>query len=204
MFFETIKLLHGQLSNLSYHQERMDRTRNFHYNKCGKLTLSEILPLVSEYTEGLFKVRVDYGLNISKVSIEPYKIKAHQRLQILEIGNFDYSFKFSDRSFFSSHLDLNPIFDDILFTRNGFLTDTTYCNVILFDSNQWVTPNTFLLPGTKREQLLADRKIIERNITVQDLSTYKQICFINAMRDFEKTYSFVINQDEIQLTENEH
>ena len=203
MFFETIKLLNGHLHNLSYHQDRINRTRKFYYNESGELSLSEILPLVSEYTEGLFKVRVDYGLNISKVSIEPYKIKTHQRLKILEIGDFDYSFKYTNRDFFISKLNEFLDFDDILFTRNGFLTDTTYCNLALFDGKEWVTPSTFLLPGIKRCLLLANEKIKEQQISLRDLGNYRKICFINAMRDFEKSYTFVINQDEILLTKNE-
>lgn len=203
MFFETIKLLNGNLHNLSYHQDRINRTRKFYYSESGELSLSQILPVVSEYTEGLFKVRVDYGLNISKVSIEPYKIKTHQRLKILEISDFDYSFKYADRSFFISSLDENDDYDDILFTKNGLITDTTYCNLALFDGKEWVTPNTFLLPGTKRSQLLTDYKIIEKTVSLHDLAAYKEICFINAMRNFEKSYTFVINQDEILLTENE-
>ena len=203
MFFETIKLLNGHLHNLNYHQDRINRTRKFYYNESGELSLSEILPLVSEYTEGLFKVRVDYGLNISKVSIEPYKIKTHQRLKILEIGDFDYSFKYTNRDFFISKLNEFLDFDDILFTRNGFLTDTTYCNLALFDGKEWVTPSTFLLPGIKRCLLLANEKIKEQQISLRDLGNYRKICFINAMRDFEKSYTFVLNQDEILLTENE-
>jgi 4-amino-4-deoxychorismate lyase len=203
MFFETLKLKNGHLYNLTYHQERVNSTLDAHFSDGKKINLQDLIAFTSEYPEGLYKVRVDYGLTISKVSIEPYEIKTHRRLKILEVRSFEYSFKYAERSFFASTLDENPGYDDILFTKNGLITDTTYCNIALFDGSQWITPGTFLLPGTKRKQLLLDKKIIERNITAEDLSSYKQICFINAMRDFEKTYCFVINQNEILLTENE-
>lgn len=201
MFFETIKLLNGELFNLNYHQERLNRTLRYNFPGAEKIDLSCLIPLFSGYNKGLHKVRVDYGEQITKISIDPYHIKTHVKMKILDVGNFDYSFKFSDRTFFSSKLSENPDFDDILLTQYGYLTDTTYCNIALFNGLEWFTPNTFLLPGTKRNQLLTDKKITERNITLKDLSTYREICFINAMRDFEKRYTFVLNQDEILLNE---
>jgi 4-amino-4-deoxychorismate lyase len=203
MFFETIKLQNGHLHNLTYHQERVNRTRDIHFPDEQKIDLKDLIAFTSEYPEGLYRVRVDYGLTTSKVSIEPYEIKPHHRIKILEVGDFEYSFKYTDRSFFLSSLGENADYDDILFTKNRLITDTTYCNIVLFDGNNWVTPSDFLLPGTKRNQLLTDNKIIEKTLFIQDLSTYKEICFINAMRDFEKRYTFVLNQDEILLTENE-
>lgn len=201
MFFETIKLLNGQLHNLHYHQERINRTIGFHYTDKKEVNINDILHATSIYPKGLYKVRVDYDLKINKVSIDPYQIKLHRKLKIIDTEGFNYSFKYADRSFFTSQLLKHPDCDDILFTENGYLTDTTYCNIAIFDGKEWITPKTYLLPGTKRTQLIAEKRVFERTIHVNDLPNYEQIVFINAMRDFEKKYTFTLHQNEITLQE---
>ncbi|MCD8539847.1 MAG: aminotransferase class IV [Leadbetterella sp.] len=85
--------------------------------------------------------------------------------------------------------------------KNGHLTDTTYCNVALFDGKEWVTPDTFLLPGTKRAALIHNGMLREIPVTVRDLPGFEALAFINAMRDFEKKYTFVADQNELILAE---
>lgn len=204
MFFETIKLLNGRLQNLSYHQARMDRTLQQHFPSEKAIQLDYLTPIAEKYPEGLYKLRVDYDTQVREMTIQAYQIKTHHKLKILDAGDFDYSFKSADRSFFDSKLKEFRDCDDLLFTRNGFLTDTTYCNIALFDGKEWITPSTYLLPGTKRSQLIQDNKLKEKPIDMNHLKDYHQICFINAMRDFEKRYTFVVQQDEILLTEYEH
>jgi 4-amino-4-deoxychorismate lyase len=59
-------------------------------------------------------------------------------------------------------------------------------NIIFFDGLSWVTPARPLLKGTCRERLLASGLILERDISVNDLSGFTGCKLINAMRDPER------------------
>lgn len=201
MFFESIKLLNGRIQNLEYHQQRLNRTLEKHFPE-EKLSLIEALKKVElANPNGLFKVKVVYSDKIETMEVTAYEIKPHHKLKIVEIEDFDYSFKYLDRIFFEEQLAKNPDFEDIIFSKNGKITDTTYCNIAFYDGEKWFTPNTFLLAGTKRAKLLNEDILTEKAISLNHLSQFQQIAFINAMRDFEKKYTFTYINSEIHLTE---
>ena len=77
---------------------------------------------------------------------------------------------------------------DILIVKNGLITDTSYSNIILYDGKEWVTPESFLLNGVKRQHLLNKCIIKEMKVRTVDLKNFKKISLINAMlepRDIE-------------------
>lgn len=199
-FFETFRLLNGQLCNVELHLERVRKTQAAFFGRAG-FEVNELYDTLTDYPEGLFKVRVDYDSAITGIRVDLYEIQPHRKLRIVDAGDFNYAFKFSDRDFFRKSLDRYPDCDDILFLKDGHITDTTYCNVALFNGKEWVTPATFLLPGTKRAALIRSGVLREATVTVHDLSGFEAISFINAMRDFEKKYTFVIDQTELILAE---
>ena len=108
------------------------------------------------------------------------KIKSFKVVQCDEI---DYSLKYADRSLLNELFSLREEHDDILIVKNGLLTDTSYCNIVLENNQQFFTPGTPLLKGTKREELLQSGLIQEAYLTVSDLVLFKRIHFINAMLD---------------------
>ena len=68
------------------------------------------------------------------------------------------------------------------------VTDSSYANVVFRDINgNWVTPLTYLLPGTRRASLLQRGLIKETIITYMDLNKYVEVKLINAMIGFEDT-----------------
>ncbi len=199
-FFETFKLLNGQLCHVTFHLERIRKTQNAFFRTAG-FEITEIYDALKDYPEGLFKVRVDYNSSITGIRADLYEIQPHRKLGFLDAGNFDYSFKFAHRDFFRESFSHYPDCDDILFLKEGCITDTTYCNVALFDGREWITPSTYLLPGTKRAALIHSGALREARVTLQNLMDFKAIAFINAMRDFEKKYAFVRDQNELILAE---
>jgi len=199
-FFETFKLLNGQLCHTELHLERVRKTQAAFFSSAG-FEVNALYDVLTDYPEGLFKVRVDYDSAITGIRADLYEIQPHRKLSIIDAGDFDYSFKFADRSFFRESLEHYPDCDDILFLKDGCLTDTTYCNIALFDGKEWITPATFLLSGTKRAALLHSGLLREATVTLPDLPGFEAIAFINAMRDFEKKYTFVCDQNELILAE---
>jgi 4-amino-4-deoxychorismate lyase len=93
----------------------------------------------------------------------------------------------------------NADFDDVIFYKNGILTDATYSNLVFFDGNTWFTPENYLLNGIKRKALLESGIITEKRILKDDIQYFQKIAFVNAMRDFEKMYTFVQKDDFLLL-----
>ncbi len=108
-------------------------------------------------------------------------------LQLVNADDFDYSHKFANRSHFEL-LSKNIGTDDILIVKNGFLTDTTYANIVFKDkSGNWFTPSTPLLAGTKRAKLLAENKIEAVELCPKDISKFVEARLINATTDLENS-----------------
>jgi 4-amino-4-deoxychorismate lyase len=74
--------------------------------------------------------------------------------------------------------------DDVLLVKNGLLTDTSYCNIALFDGVNWVTPLTPLIQGVTRAQLLEDGKLIAKDIKLEELMNFQKIALFNALNEF--------------------
>jgi 4-amino-4-deoxychorismate lyase len=198
-FFETIRLENGQFSHLEFHLERVARTQIHHFDEAD-FDVSLLFNVIPNASEGICRVRVDYGQKIENIAVYPYEVKDHHTLDLVEIEDFDYSFKYTDRSFFEQELKRRAGVSDLIFVKEGYLTDTTYCNILLFDGERWLTPHTPLLRGTKRSYLLQTKQIFEKAIPASDITSYRKIAFINAMRDFEKVYLFSKEADRLYLT----
>ena len=80
------------------------------------------------------------------------------------------------------------------------MTDASYSNIILFDGKNWITPETYLLNGVKRQFLLHQKVIKEAKVTIDNLHNFSKIALINAMRDFELVYDFELKNGLIHLS----
>ena len=198
-FFESIKLFNGKFELLDLHTERLNRTRIYFYENSEPVDLHKELNVPSGYETGLFKVKVIYSECIDEIIIEPYVIKGCSTVRLVEKVYLSYEYKFLDRAILEEDLKRDMLADDVIFLRNGELTDASYSNVILFDGKEWFTPQNCLLAGVKRRSLLDARNLKERRIYNDELGNFTKIAFINAMRDFEKMYTFVLIDDLLIL-----
>ncbi|MBK5195388.1 MAG: aminotransferase class IV [Proteiniphilum sp.] len=191
MFLETICILNGKVQNEHAHVERMQQTAAYHRITAPPLPgLEKMLPV--ELTEGRVKCRIIYNNTIEEVAFAPYHPKVIASLRLVEASP-DYTFKYADRSALLNLLKQKGDYDEILITRNGLITDTSYSNVVLSKGDHYYTPHTFLLNGTKRQQLLLSGRIREREIRVASLGDYDRIYLINAMLDIEDGVSLPIS-----------
>jgi para-aminobenzoate synthetase/4-amino-4-deoxychorismate lyase len=79
----------------------------------------------------------------------------------------------------------HPAFDDvIMINERGEITETTVANLVVELDGCWCTPplDAGCLPGVQRRLLLAEGQIIERVITVDDLSRVQGVALINSLR----------------------
>lgn len=186
LLFETIKVVNKKLLNLSYHNERLNRTR-FEIFKCtNELNLSEFLKIPANISNDVYKYKVIYADEIKGVEFRRYIPKTINKLRLVN-NEIDYSYKYLDRTQIEILLKKNCEKDDedILIVKNGRITDTSFSNIVLFDGKEWCTPKFPLLKGTKRAKLLNDKKIIEKDIMIYELKNYEQFVLINAMMEFE-------------------
>lgn len=182
---ETIQVKNGVLQDINYHKQRFRKTRMKIFGCKPDIDLSDFVLLTPELKNGLYKCRVTYDSQIRNVEFESYKPKTIASLKIVHCNTIDYKYKYKNRS------DINELYkrrkkcDDVLIVKNGYITDTSFCNVLFFDGKDWYTPSTPLLEGTKRQKLLEKNIIKEKGIKVSDLRQFRSAMLINAMLDFD-------------------
>jgi len=173
-FIETL-LITNKIENLIYHNIRMNKTREIFFNT-EPLNLANYIEIRPNK-----RVRVIYDKDILKVEYFDLKHREFKRLKVV-YSDIDYSFKYENRE------KLNNLkvdgYDEVIIVKNGFITDTTISNLAFFDGKEWVTPNTPLLKGTKRAELLKKGFLKEKEIKIEDLKNYKKVAMMNAILGF--------------------
>jgi len=77
-----------------------------------------------------------------------------------------------------------PADDVILWNERGEITETSVANLVLEIDGEALTPaaTSGLLPGTLRGELLANRRVREATLTIEDLSRADAVWAINSLR----------------------
>ena len=187
LFLETIRLQDGKFHFLSYHQQRMDRTRSHFYKEGSPLILSDYLSVSAKYSHGLYKVRVIYSDTIHEVTYQAYTPRPVSTLRVVNADHVEYAFKYLDRSAINALYAQKGESDDILMIKDGLLMDTSYANIILSDGQYWYTPAQPLMMGTCRARLLESGEIIPADIYLDHLHEFKELRLINAMMSAEES-----------------
>ncbi len=180
---ETIQIKNGQFQHIEYHNKRFNNSRLEWFGLNDFQYIENLIEIPFECSGGTFRCRVVYDKEIRGLTISPYIHKEIKTLKLVNIGDWEYSHKYADRSFMSNLLEENKDFDEVIMVKNGLITDCTIANLAFWDGTNWFTPSTPLLEGTKRQQLLDNQKIMETEIEVEDLKKYKGVCLVNAFRD---------------------
>ena len=189
--FESIRVEGGRAHLLQYHQNRLNRSYLELFKTACPWALESILPELP--SEGLFKLRFKYNKDSFSFETLQYTPSKIESLKLIEINSYSYNFKFTDRSGIDQAFNLRVNCDDILMTKNGFLTDTSYCNILLFDGKDWFTPEHPLFKGVQR-QFLIDQQIIKtKQIHKEELSKFKSFQLINALNPFDKNRKFSVD-----------
>jgi 4-amino-4-deoxychorismate lyase len=201
LLFETIKVVNKKMLNVSFHNERMNRSRYELFGCRDELNLNEIVEIPSDIAKDIYKCKVIYSDTIKDVEFRKYIPRKIDLLKLVYSDVITYSYKYLDRSVFEVLLQKNNCSEneDMLVVNYGRVTDTTYSNVVLFDGKEWHTPQFPLLKGTKRARLISDKRIFEKDILVEDLRYYEKIVLINAMLEFDPVNAelvkhFVVNE----------
>lgn len=183
-FIETIKVKDGSFCNLSLHSRRAIRTSEIHFGVSLNFDIpTDIIPM--DMRIGIVKCRVLYSDTVESITFEPYRFRPINNLALVYDNNIDYTYKSEDRSRLQSLVSQKGNCDEILIVKNGYITDTSYSNIVLENSEGLFTPSTPLLAGIKRQLLIDAGTIIEKDIRVDDLHRYSRAYLINAMIDLD-------------------
>lgn len=182
--FETIKFCDGEPQNPGLHEKRLNTSRRRLFGSTIEISLTEHIRVPDNCRSGVYRCRVIYEASVISVEFIPYQPATVHTLRVVYADNIDYGMKYLDRSCLTSLID-RDVADDVLIVKNGFVTDTSYSNIVFTDGRNWITPDTPLLRGTMREKLLSAGTIREERIMLEQLNRFTHFKLINAMLGFD-------------------
>ena len=193
----------GELIAGELHRERMLRTLREQGAEASSAFLQSLLSTspwreVEAYLAGqqilpatTYRLTLEYSLTgLSAIRLVPYCKRTIRALRpILLPDGFEYSYKYTDRSFFDRMKAELASEEEPLFVRpDGTITDTSFTNVLIETESDYLTPTRPLLKGIQREGLLRAGLIAEADdLTLSTLrSKAKSILLINALLPLEE------------------
>ena len=185
-YFETIKCEDNEIFNLDYHNKRVANTIGLNIN---------LQEYVYPPTNELLRCKVIYNKNeITNVLYFPYVKREIKSFKILFDDKVEYSKKYVNREKLDELFLKKENCDEIIIVKNSIVTDTSIANIAIYYENSWVTSKNCLLKGTTRDRLIEEKKLIEKDISLEMLKNTSHIALMNAMIDFFviKDYSFKI------------
>lgn len=190
-FIESIRVCDSKFCSLEWHLRRMRQTIAYWQYPLDLSILSWQVP--EELGSEIFKCRIVYDSQIREMTYSPYQPRIIRSLKLVDGEALDYAFKYEDRSAIMRLLQQKESCDDILITKGGYITDTSYSNVVLENSEGLFVPHTFLLNGTRRQRLLSEGIVRERAIRPSDLGQYHRLYLINALIGLEEDVSLPLS-----------
>jgi 4-amino-4-deoxychorismate lyase len=183
---ESIKMNDGIIYNIEYHQDRLRRSLHELFPNVTAIDLVNELSRVQLPNSGLYKVRVVYGPDVEKIEAVSYAFPTIKSLKVVYHNDIDYHLKYTNRQLLNNLYSLRGSCNDIIIIKNGLVTDSFSANLLFFNGQHWLTAESPLLKGTKRQWLLDKGLIFESRINVSDLTSFQKVGLINAMIDFDE------------------
>jgi len=199
--FESILLEDGKYFLLDRHLERLRKSAAYFGFK--NYELGTILDRIAvEHSAGSFKVRVTLWEN-GRIETDCSAVQqtTHRVVALATEATTSDRFLFhktTRRGFYNSQVAARPDCDDIIFwNERGEVTESSIANVVIRVGDEFFTPpvSSGLLAGTFRDQLLADGKIKERVITIEELRTANEIFLVNSVRRWIQATDYTDSTD---------
>lgn len=190
--FETLLIIDGEVQNLTYHQQRFKQAVREYFGCEPTFNLMQILVVPAVYQQGKVRCRIDYNATEFEIKFFAYSPKQVQHFRCVEVENWDYHLKFSDRKRF----DLLNILqnEEVIIINNGNVSDCSIGNLLFLKAGIWYSSQDYLLKGTQLTRLLEQRKVRLIKITQADLGEYEKIMLINALNPFDESRALLCSQ----------
>ena len=123
-----------------------------------------------------------YNERIERIELSSYKLKPINTVKLVHHNYINYLYKYEDRTELTSLYHQRGAADDIIIIKKGFLTDSYYANIALkYRDGLWYTPLNPLLKGTKRQYLIDHGALKVREISIDNVFQYEELCLFNSM-----------------------
>ncbi|MFA9390417.1 MAG: aminotransferase class IV [Prolixibacteraceae bacterium] len=192
---ESIRIENKQLQHIDLHNKRFNTARKSLFGLLREVNLIDHIQLPNHLTDQRYKCRITTSDGIKvEHEIRPYVQRKVESLKLVTLDTIDYSIKTDQRELLDDAYAKRGACDDVIIIKNNLLTDSWAANILLFDGEKWVTPDTPLLNGIQREHLLRMKQISLQRISIEDLKKFKKVKLINAMLDFDRAPEIPIHQ----------
>lgn len=191
-FLETVHVLNGETLHLNYHQKRINDVFQYYYPNTPVLNIHDYFASLELPQSGSYRARLVYRTEWEFHEFIPYKSKNIKHLAIVNTDDFEYFFKYADRSHILKKVADHPEADDIIFSKYGKLQDSSIANLAFKKGDTWYTPKDPLHWGTTRRRLIDEQVLVEKDIWISELSEYSHICLINVFRPLSDTDALLL------------
>jgi len=182
--FESILLENGEYFLLPEHLKRLGDSAEFFGFVFGTRINADLERIAIGNPQGSFKVRLTLWKD-GRIETQITRIDLLKEVSSVELATEPVDS--SDRFLF--HKTTRRLAgDDIIFwNERGEITESSIANVVVPIEGELFTPpiECGLLAGTFRNHLLAEGKIKERVITLQELHGMKELFLINSIRKWK-------------------
>ena len=190
---ETILLEGGELFLLERHLERLHASADyFGFQLSREKVLAALNDTAAVHSTGTWKVRLLVA-NSGEVEIETTEIKDDDDRPVrvclasapIDSSNRLLFHKTTNRKVYEDACAARSDCDDVvLWNERGEITESSIANIVVPMQGKLYTPpqSSGLLAGTFRAQLLAEGKIHERIITIEELLQSADLFLINSVR----------------------
>ena len=190
---ETLALQDGVLQHQAAHLARM-ATAAAHFGFPWRPDSADqaLAALCTQHPAGAWRVRLLMD-NTGAARAEAYALPATPatvrlelaRRPLLQARNEFVRYKTTRRAHYDAFTPTDPaVFDTLLWNAQGEVTECTRGNIALLLDGRWVTPAAHcgLLPGVGRAYWLAQGRMEEAVIHLNDLPRVKAMAFLNSLR----------------------
>ncbi|MHA8089539.1 aminotransferase class IV [Aquirufa antheringensis] len=191
-FLETICIQDGKAQHLDFHQMRVNETFEQFFPEREPFDVEELVTEQILPVEGTHRLRITYQEDPETIEILPYTKKEIKRFALVDTGEIDYGFKWTERGFFQTFLEAHPEADEVIFVKDGKVQDCSMANLAFLKEGIWYTPEDPLHWGTTRARLIIEEEIEETDILVEELATYERVCLINVFRPLSMENSLLV------------
>lgn len=182
LLLESLRIQNRQIDLPDYHNRRMNRSRQLLLGATDEWDVREIISLPEDLTEAVYKCRLVYDTVVRSIEFVPYHKRPICSLKLVSVGSeFEYDHKYAGRAALNDIYAQRGDCDDVLIVRDGYVTDTSFSNIALFDGTTWYTPARPLLRGVRVASLIERGVLHEKDIHVHDLPRFHRLLLLNAM-----------------------
>ncbi|CAH0349424.1 chorismate-binding protein [Aquabacterium sp. CECT 9606] len=188
---ESLRLEDGHIPRLDAHLQRMARAaRHFGFPWDASAVRDALMQHAQSPTQGIHKIRLlldaqgQATFESSPLALSQLPIRVALARQAMPVADEFIAHKTTQRTAYAPFNPPPGCFDTLLWNGQGELTEFTIGNVAVKLGGEWFTPplSAGLLPGVMRETLLAEGRLRERTITVDELRHAEGIALINSVR----------------------